>query len=84
MKVHLLASTSYVGGQRSGVTACGRKVFKSLGIQVPDDEWNAVERLGGVRARTDRDFDSARPKDLCKRCMRAWGQGVSTVAEDQA
>jgi hypothetical protein len=75
LRVHLIVTQSTPpGAGLHCLTACGRRGFKSIRTPEPRGEWQAMERLGGLRAVTARDFEPDR--HACKTCAEAWGAGA--------
>lgn len=77
LKIHLLAVVQAASqGYISATTACGEPLYRSIVRPPVYDEWTAVRRIGGARARHDRDFHPDR--DACQRCVGFWAEGLKT------
>lgn len=71
LKIHLIETTKRVidGKIDAGTTACGEPFYKHPAMYTPDGEYQAVRRIGGLRAEEVEKFEDIMfDKNVCVRC----------------
>lgn len=71
LKIHLIETTKQIvdGKIKEGVTACGEPFYKHPTTDFGDGHFQAVRRIGGLRAVEVSDFEEIMfDKNICVKC----------------